>query len=204
MGAGKDFLVQAHAKRFSNVRVSFGDRVKEALSVIYDIPLEVFHCTERKWLQHPNLPKGMTIREAMQLFGTQVCRAMDPDVWLNAVARTTQKCFCEVDMTIDNVIFVTDVRFPNEVALIRRLGGINVYVENPEAEQHLNESLADGTVHESEKHCASFRVDPEFIKFRNIFGGESEDYQVEMVSMFKKLTEVHRKIQEAKCVPTCG
>ena len=204
MGAGKDFLVQAHAKRFSNVRVSFGDRVKEALSVIYDIPLEVFHCTERKWLPHPNLPKGMTVRDAMQLFGTQVCRAMDPDVWLRAVARTVHKHFAEVDMTIDNVIFVTDVRFPNEVALIRSLGGINVYIENPEAEQRLNDSLADGTAHESEEHCASFRQDSEFIKFRNVFAGDSVDYQLQLVSMFMKLTVAHRKIQEAKCVPTCG
>ena len=59
----------------------------------------------------------MTRRQVMQFLGTDVFRVMDPDHWIKAMRREL------VGKPIGRGIVFADVRFYNEVGLIRELGG---------------------------------------------------------------------------------
>ncbi|WP_269581987.1 deoxynucleotide monophosphate kinase family protein [Roseibium sp. Sym1] len=82
---------------------------------------------------------GRTPRYAMQTLGTEWGRKMiDPDLWMNAWRFTLP----EGDVVCD------DIRFPNEVATIRSLGGILIRIDR---------SALEVSSHESETHV--FDVD---------------------------------------------
>ena len=68
---------------------------------------------------------GKTPRVFMQLLGTEFGRQMiDEDLWVNAWVERVQRH--------DRVV-ADDVRFPNEAAAIRRLGGVLILIERPGA-----------------------------------------------------------------------
>lgn len=77
---------------------------------------------------------GRTPREAMQTLGTEWGRALSPTLWIDAWRRSIEKdeLFASVDgETL--LIVADDVRFPNEVAAIKSLGGIIVHIDRPGA-----------------------------------------------------------------------
>jgi hypothetical protein len=84
-----------------------------------DIPVGEFYSQEGKqkhikWL-------GITIREFLQKFGTDAIRnGIDRDFWVKKTAE-------DIDSVEDNLIF-TDMRFPNEMDMIRSIGGFTVNV----------------------------------------------------------------------------
>lgn len=57
-------------------------------------------------------------RKLLQSLGTDTARAYDPDVWVKRWERDAKEMADIVD-----IILVDDVRFPNEVQAIQRLGG---------------------------------------------------------------------------------
>lgn len=71
--------------------------------------------------------KNPEVRRLLQMLGTEVGRNMiDPDVWVNiAVRKITELREAGVPVVI------TAVRFPNEVEMIRRLGGTTIWIERP-------------------------------------------------------------------------
>ncbi len=62
-------------------------------------------------------------RRFLQNLGTEGIRSVDPDFWVN-------KTIDRIHATSSNVV-ITDVRFPNELALIKELGGATVRVFRP-------------------------------------------------------------------------
>ena len=61
-------------------------------------------------------PCGKTIRQLLQIVGTDWFRRTDPDVWVRAAGSLIQ---------FDNVTYiVSDVRFENEVRFVQDRGGI--------------------------------------------------------------------------------
>lgn len=96
---------------------------------------------------------GKTPRQFMQLLGTEFGRQMiGEDVWVNAWRRAVDDRWHEVIMATgcgDNGPFVIadDVRFPNEAAEIRALGGRVIRIDRPGAGSasgagHASEALA--------------------------------------------------------------
>ncbi len=65
---------------------------------------------------------GATPRRAMQTLGTEWGRVLAPDLWVNA--------WCRSLLGIERVV-VDDVRFDNEAATVRRMGGGVVEVVRP-------------------------------------------------------------------------
>src|SRR5512139_111227 len=93
---------------------------------------------------------GKTPRHAMQTIGTDWGRLMiGEDLWVNAWKRLV------LNHNEEQPIVCDDVRFDNEVAAVRELGGIIVQIERPMAERiyvsnHASEQLEcvpDLTVH---------------------------------------------------------
>lgn len=65
-------------------------------------------------------------RELLQIIGTEVFRSIHPDTWCIALGR-------DIKPSLDTGarFVITDCRFENEVAWVKRMGGKVVYIERP-------------------------------------------------------------------------
>lgn len=131
IGTGKDtiadYLVNFHEFR----RDSFANTLKDAVSAVFGwdrVMLEGRTKEAREWREQvdpwwakrlgmPNL----TPRWVLQYWGTEVCRkGFHDDIWIASLENKLSK-------SQDNIV-ISDVRFPNEVAAIKRAGGMVVRV----------------------------------------------------------------------------
>lgn len=86
---------------------------------------------------------GLSPRFVMQRFGTEVGRQIDVEVWVKSLQLRVQR-----GLDSGHVQYaITDVRFPNEAELIRRLGGQVWRVERPSlpvsTDMHSSETSLD-------------------------------------------------------------
>lgn len=131
IGSGKgtlgDILI---SQGFKNE--SFAKSLKDAASAVFGWDRELLEGSTSEsriwrervdtwWSEKLNIP-DLSPRLALQLMGTEVFRNhFHQDIWtLSMEARL---------MNNDSDIVVTDARFPNEIAMIRRLGGVVVRVK---------------------------------------------------------------------------
>jgi len=117
--AAKHTIARLRAKGHKVAEINFADRLKELV-------LELFVPVEWDWIlsdleknKGMVLPCGMTVRQTLQWFGTDVCREEWQDVWVNAWRRRVQEA---EEGGVDYVI-VSDVRFPNELKAIQDMSG---------------------------------------------------------------------------------
>ena len=85
---------------------------------------------------------AVTVRRILQWWGTEFRRAQDPDYWTKAWERK----LLELDRT-DKHVLVDDVRFVNELEVIRQNGGHFIRVVRPGfngANNHSSENSLDG------------------------------------------------------------
>lgn len=147
-GAGKDtagaMLVQCGA-----VRMAFGDALKDEVAKVTmggaPIPMDIesdprlsllhFALQQSMGVDPHAKPTGLMMRTVLQLWGTEYRRAKDEDYWPNALANS-------VDAAMTDVV-ITDVRIPNEVAFVKRRGGVIWYIERPKLVKpdHASEQL---------------------------------------------------------------
>jgi hypothetical protein len=94
-------------------------------------PIELF--TPSKAVADHTTPGcvSMSYRKLLQLWGTEYRRKQDPDYW---VKRLESKLAGLEKAVID------DVRFPNEVELIKRLGGKVIRIDRPQLAESSHES----------------------------------------------------------------
>lgn len=77
----------------------------------------------------------MSYRQVLQLFGTEACRAVKDDIWVQCVVD-------EINSNPNGKYVISDLRFDNEAVAIRNLGGKIIQIER-------DGTSADG--HSSEK-----------------------------------------------------
>lgn len=120
IGSGKttaaDFLVE----NYKFTKHNFKDALDEELRDLYPEMLAHFHMSmgipgATDILSHK--PTPTVIRELKQKHGTDVRRGTDPDYWVKKWVHKYQNMFS------DNVC-VDDVRFYNEVDVVKRFGGL--------------------------------------------------------------------------------
>lgn len=104
------------------VHLAFGDQVKHETAEYFGFPLEWCYSQEGKRLKFMppggacivhGLPAEMTVREAMQWYGTDFRRAQDPLYWIKAFQAqliTLQRKHGDKSLSV----VVDDVRFPDE------------------------------------------------------------------------------------------
>lgn len=119
-GAGKDTL----AAQFGPCpKLAFAAPLKQALMVMFDFCSTQVHTAlkdevDERW--------GISPREAMTKFGTDIMQAwIGSDFWVRRM---------EIELewvTGHPLVLVTDVRFPAEVEMIRRRGGVIVEIVRP-------------------------------------------------------------------------
>lgn len=123
-------------------RHAFADKLKEALGDILGTPRGNFEIEEFKnsYSSVTNPAGGnYTVRELLQKFGTEVCRAISPNLWVDVLmasydrgfkhypdyARTMDGDRIAIGMAqVEPYWIVPDVRFPNEAKAIKEHGGI--------------------------------------------------------------------------------
>lgn len=126
IGAGKDtaadYLVNFHEFR----RDSFAATLKDAVASVFGWDRELLEGrtkTAREWREQIdtwwssrlNMP-NLTPRLVLQLWGTEVCRrGFHDEIWIASVEN-------KIRQSKDNIV-ISDCRFPNEIASIRRAGG---------------------------------------------------------------------------------
>lgn len=140
-GCGKSTVARALCERYAYKRVPFAAPLKRVVAEFLasfgygnsadivetykDVPLGTLY--------------GVTPRHLMQTLGTEWGRqCVHPDVWVRA--------WYESVRGLTHVV-VDDVRFPNEVAAVRALGGVLWRVERPGAEYtgaHASEGALSG------------------------------------------------------------
>lgn len=147
-GSGKDafaeFLVLGHGY----TRLAFADVMKDALMVIDPyIPtpredglyafyrLSVLVKRDGWDVVKREYPE---VRTLLQRFGTELGReVIGEDVWVNILEQHMKKLLLQ-----GNEVVITDVRFENEAALVKRAGGMLVRIDRPgleDSDQHKSE-----------------------------------------------------------------
>ena len=132
IGCGKDtvadYLVNFHEFR----RESFADSLKDSVAAVFGwdrIMLEGRTKEAREWREQVDpwwaerldMPT-LTPRWVLQYWGTEVCRkTFHDDIWIASIENKLRQ-------SKDDIV-VSDVRFPNEIKSIKKLGGKIVWVQ---------------------------------------------------------------------------
>lgn len=174
LGSGKgtlgDILIQEHGFR----AIAFADAVKDAVSAIFkwdrsllegDTPdsRDFREQTDEYWTS--KFGYEVTPRYMLQLMGTEAGRdVFDPNLWVYVVEKTIMQS------PTSNFV-ITDMRFPNESKIIKRMGGHTIrVVRGPEplwfetaAKDNLTKtnsmSLLYPAVHRSEYSLCGYEFD---------------------------------------------
>lgn len=83
------------------------------------------------------------LRSALQYWGTDVRRAQNPDYWAEATRKTIMGALTGTDA----IIIITDLRFPNEAAVVKQCGGLLVRLDVSPGTQYERLRLRDGITH---------------------------------------------------------
>lgn len=142
-GSGKDSVAEHLADEHNVLRYAFALPLKAALRVMLGLDPEDLEDRERKeavieWL-------GKSPRELMQTLGTDWGRFLvAPDLWTRLARRVIDEARTSAEFGYAPALVISDVRFANEAALIRELGGWVVHVRRPDAPRvadHVSEAL---------------------------------------------------------------
>ena len=131
IGCGKDtaadYLVNFHQFK----RDSFAAPLKDAVSSVFGWDRELLEGRtkeSREWREQRDewwskrLDKNITPRIVLQQWGTEVCRhGFHDDIWIASLENKLRS-------TKDNVV-ISDCRFFNEIAAIRKQGGKIVWIQ---------------------------------------------------------------------------
>lgn len=127
-GAVSDYLVEHH----DFTRLNFSDALKDVVATVFNWPRDMLEgdTTEsRAWREIPDeywskrLGREMSPRLALQLVGTESFRyVIHPDIWVAVVEKKI------LDNKYSGVV-ISDVRFVNELEMIKRNDGSVIRVE---------------------------------------------------------------------------
>jgi hypothetical protein len=106
------------------VRRGFADRVYDICHLLYSWagfqPRSYY--VEHPYAKNNVLANGKTVRDMLIEIGTPVMRAYDDNVWINATLRSDDF----------DVLFISDLRFPNEFQAVESLGGTLIKIVRPD------------------------------------------------------------------------
>jgi len=153
--SGKSTAVEsiADTNRTSHAYVayalSFADELKRIVLLCFCDGYELLETQKQK---DRVLPCQKTVREVLQLVGTDWFRHIDPDCWVRAYKKTIEAAERGLPRPSHKLLILTpDVRFPNEVKCIQELGGHVIRL--------LRAPFADEDKHESETALDAMTLD---------------------------------------------
>ncbi len=161
IGSGKGTVAEHLMREHSFIGISFAETLKDAAACIFGWDREMLEgetaesradreLKDEWWSDR--LGWEVSPRKMLQFFGTEVMRDnLDSHIWAHATEKrmldTTNYFF---EMTGQKPHFViSDVRFPNEIAMIRRNGGKIWHVQRGNLPEWFGKY--DPSIHESEQ-----------------------------------------------------
>lgn len=160
-GSGKDTAAEVYGQ-YGYTNLKFAEPLKDMLRVIFRAAGDDEATIERRidgdLKEMPCAAlRGKTPRFAMQTLGTEWGRdTIGDDIWTNLLAMRAKA---------EDMVVVTDVRFPNEVETIYGLGGRMIGVHRPDLDPDLS--------HPSEQFV--FEFDPDYSHFNEGNRAEFQD-----------------------------
>jgi len=145
--AGKDEVAQI-LRKYGWTRVAFADPLKKV-------------ATDMGW----SGKKDDTGRRLLQRLGIAAREYLDPDVWVVAGERLIESA--------RGPVVITDVRFPNELFMVRRRGGIMIRITRP-GKSAVNE------------HVSERAVTHEDCDYSIINDGSLEDLERKVIHLFER------------------
>jgi adenylate kinase family enzyme len=131
-GSGKDTVAKILVEEYGYIKLSFADSLKNAISTIFNWDRQLLEgdteesrswreTVDEWWSKRLEIPL-LTPRWILQNIGTEVLRNhFHSDIWLASLENKLQ--------TMNSGKFViSDCRFPNEMEMIKRLGGTLIRV----------------------------------------------------------------------------
>jgi hypothetical protein len=128
--SGKNSFAE-HLTRFYGFReAAFAGPLKFAAATLLNRPID--HMLGIDFDRDAILPEwGFTTRDFLQKLGTECMRnQIRQDFWVKRMEISLHK-MVESPLTTPHKIVITDVRFENETALIRGLGGMIIEIQRP-------------------------------------------------------------------------
>ena len=138
IGAGKDTIADYLVNFHEFKRDSFAGTLKDAVAAVFGWDRELLEGRTKEarawreqvdpwWADRLSMP-NLTPRLVLQLWGTEVARrAFHDDTWIASLEN-------KIRSSRDDIV-ISDCRFPNEIAAIRRAGGAVIrVVRGPEPE----------------------------------------------------------------------
>lgn len=152
--AGKDAIGDYLVEKHDFVKLGMSDALNEALLALDPYILTSYTANNGTVHEHVERYSSLyarvgyveaktnpEVRRLLQKLGTEVGREMiDPDVWVNIA----QKKILEHWASGKDVV-ITAMRFPNELEMVKRLGGVAAWVERPESSRIDSEGLRSST-----------------------------------------------------------
>ena len=145
----EEFLEYASRNIWPFVRsFSFADPLKSIAIQLFGLTEEQCYGTDEdkntpiniKWENMPNVINAngfMTAREFLQHFGTDVCRKIKDNIWV-------ESCISRMLTSGTELAIVPDIRFPNEVEAIQKAGGKVIRLtRSPHEDSHPSETSLD-------------------------------------------------------------
>jgi hypothetical protein len=152
-GVGKSTVAEMIGCRCGYVVVSFADELKRTAARWFGYTREqLWGSSGRRKERPPGRPELPTAREACQFLGTEVGRALYPDLWAEHALDIATYLEIGMPRASDSRleyrpevgvyvisgwkppprgVVIADGRFPNETTAISRAGGINVRIHRP-------------------------------------------------------------------------
>ena len=161
---GKDSAAVFLIEKFGGVQLSFA-------KPLYDI---------QKYVQvRCGLPAEKD-RRLLQILGTEWGRDKDPDIWVKLLLQEARALPKETN------IYVTDVRFPNEIAALAKNGFILVHIERPEhirLNAFVSEAVGGSTKHASE---TALKDSAALWHVHILNDGTLEEFHTKLLALFPK------------------
>lgn len=139
--AGKDEAADRLVEKHGYVKMGMSDVLNEALLKLnpwIEVPggREEFSILKRYSEFHDAVgyveaKKNPEVRRLLQVLGTEVGRDMiDPDVWVNMAEARIRNYWAR-----GKDVVITAMRFPNELEMLKRLGGHSVWIDRSASER---------------------------------------------------------------------
>lgn len=130
-GSGKDTAARIIRAETGYRRLSFAAPMRAMVSDIFDLTDDQIH---DRTLKEQIIPEwGLSPRQMMQRFGTEVVRSLHPDVWVRYARRIIERSDAPGWI-------MTDCRFQNELAMVRDMGGVVWWIERQSGTPHQHSS----------------------------------------------------------------
>lgn len=135
LAAGKDVVANFYRGQLGFTVIGFSDILHSMLMKLD--PIVMTDATHKELLTYTQVVKARgfvkakeipEVRRLQQVFGTEIGRQMiHEDIWVDLTAERITKL-----QDAGKKVVLTGVRYPNEVAMVRRLGGETLWIDRPD------------------------------------------------------------------------